>query len=513
MNQKIKQLIIFPPIWLLLLLSGYLAIYSYVTWDYWIDDAYIGFRYIQNFLAGNGLTFNPFEKVEGITNIGWLLFLLPFSFFGELPVVTKVLTFFLVFFTCLLVYQSAYFFPRTHFDKIFLYPLPFFVITEFNFLYFSMAGMETALFSACLCAIIYLSIIQRFWFLKIFLFSFLFLIHPEGILIFPLYFCLSFLFNVEEKRDLFIKLGCFSAFILLYTGIRYFLFSDFLPNTFYAKVPNDQSIIQLILCFFLHFEINISWQFQGIIALLFFGSGLMSLWQKSPRLCLEFFSIICTGIFFSIYAPDDWTEQARYFAPYVPLAYVLFWNGALAYHHRMLKNLMSTESLQKLFSIYIIIILMLQLYHNLTVLSDDRRESYPGYVITGTNLIPPAKWMKKNVPADATIATRRIGILAYFSQKKVFDYVHGLIDREIAQMVRARGKPFNNPKDLQLRKTWLQRSPDYFLEDLHFVIENIVNKGKDKPHLLQIHGLKYYLKESFQIGKFGIQWALFEKKK
>ncbi len=39
------------------------------------DDAYIGFRYAQRFASGEGLTFNPGERVEGFTNLGWTVLL------------------------------------------------------------------------------------------------------------------------------------------------------------------------------------------------------------------------------------------------------------------------------------------------------------------------------------------------------------------------------------------------------------------------------------------------------
>ena len=48
----------------------------------WVaDDAYITFRHVVQFLAGNGLTFNTIERVEGFTHPLWALLL---SFFGWL---------------------------------------------------------------------------------------------------------------------------------------------------------------------------------------------------------------------------------------------------------------------------------------------------------------------------------------------------------------------------------------------------------------------------------------------
>lgn len=42
-------------------------------WAYLNDDAYISFRYAANLLAGDGLTYNPGERVEGYTNFLWVL--------------------------------------------------------------------------------------------------------------------------------------------------------------------------------------------------------------------------------------------------------------------------------------------------------------------------------------------------------------------------------------------------------------------------------------------------------
>ena len=41
------------------------------------------------------------------------------------------------------------------------------------------------------------------------------------------------------------------------------------------------------------------------------------------------------------------------------------------------------------------------------------------------------------LPPDATIATRRIGALAFHSERRVFDYVYGLTERDVASRVAA----------------------------------------------------------------------------
>ncbi|MFQ5945318.1 MAG: hypothetical protein ACE5NC_03625, partial [Anaerolineae bacterium] len=50
-----------------------------------VDDAYISFRYARNWVEGEGLVFNPGERVEGYTNFLWTVALAPAIALG-LPV-------------------------------------------------------------------------------------------------------------------------------------------------------------------------------------------------------------------------------------------------------------------------------------------------------------------------------------------------------------------------------------------------------------------------------------------
>ena len=45
--------------------------------DHVVDDAFISFRYLENLRAGDGLVYNPGERVEGYTNFLWIMMLLP----------------------------------------------------------------------------------------------------------------------------------------------------------------------------------------------------------------------------------------------------------------------------------------------------------------------------------------------------------------------------------------------------------------------------------------------------
>src|SRR3972149_4105332 len=91
----------------LVLALFWLAAVAWLTRRWVMDDAYIGFHYLDNFLAGRGLTFNPGERIEGITNIGWIMLLAPFAYFFKVTTAAKVLGLALAALTVLLTADLA----------------------------------------------------------------------------------------------------------------------------------------------------------------------------------------------------------------------------------------------------------------------------------------------------------------------------------------------------------------------------------------------------------------------
>jgi hypothetical protein len=59
----------------------------YSPWT--VDDAYISLRYAQNLLDGQGLVYNPGERVEGFSNFSWVILAASIMRLG-LPIVTSL---------------------------------------------------------------------------------------------------------------------------------------------------------------------------------------------------------------------------------------------------------------------------------------------------------------------------------------------------------------------------------------------------------------------------------------
>ncbi|HTQ80988.1 MAG TPA: hypothetical protein VMM92_13400, partial [Thermoanaerobaculia bacterium] len=225
----------------------------------------------------------------------------------------------------------------------------------------------------------------------------------------------------------------------------------------------------------------------------------------------------------ALYARADWTELGRYFAPYVPAAFLLAGWGALAGERAVLAGDRSGRRLRlgglglALAGVALCVVLSLlgampqeaatlgrlaapvalallwagalevsrrrRSFQGLAPLalavavaasgmvatvarrSPTLRQTYPGYILTSATLVPPALWMRDHLPAGAVIASRRIGALGYFSGHPVFDYSFGLTEREVARRIRAHGGPFDDPGDPALADLWQRRRPDYLLEE------------------------------------------------
>ncbi len=77
----------------LVLLGGVLVVWHASFYDYFVtDDAFISFRYSQRLVEGEGLTWTNYDRVEGYSNLLWvLLCAIPALFGGDLVMTARVL--------------------------------------------------------------------------------------------------------------------------------------------------------------------------------------------------------------------------------------------------------------------------------------------------------------------------------------------------------------------------------------------------------------------------------------
>ncbi len=483
--------------------------FAFITRNYLMDDAYISLRYLDNLLAGNGLVFNPGERVEGITNVGWVFFLAPVSMFMEPPAAAKAAGVALSLATIVLVWAIAAASSRDKPALLYAAPVPVFVATHFVYAYFSVAGMETALLSALLCLIVLISMREERRTAPAFLCALAFLVHPEAGLVFPFFLAITLVERPRQWRREVKPLLVFSASIAVFTALRYSYFGDLLPHTFQAKSTGLGELARSAFRVFTGEERNVPAPFKSFLPFIFLAYGFLAIRRGRGRAACYMAAAVMAGIVFAAYAERDWTFLGRYFAPYVPVAFVLFWRGLVESHEPVLERFGRQAYLMPLAFVYGLALVLMGAVDSYSHLKASYTQSYPGYVLMAENLAGPSKWVGDNLPDDSMIATRRIGAVSYYSGMRVFDYKFGLVDRETARIKRRAEKKIRFPFAPPLKRLWKRRSPDYLLED-SFVIDRVVAEGHGSLDSFEIHGVPYRVMKKFPIGR-KVKWVLCEK--
>ncbi len=482
--------------------------FAWAIRDLYMDDAYIGFQYLRSLMDGHGFVFFPGQPpVEGVTNIGWQIALAPVALVVGAPVAAKVLGLALTLAALRLLAMVGTTACDAEADgrrsaMVWLVPV-LLLATSFDFLYFAFAGMETALLAVLLLA---MAVVARrsptAWALPA-LGAAACLVHPEAILVLPVYVAISLAGGLGDHRRLLAMLAALAALILVISGLRYGYFGDVVPNTFHAKSGGVFLKIDGAFQYLAGRNINIAVPASGAVALPFLLFGYLRVRRASPPLAAMLAATTLTGIAFGIYSRPDWTELARYFAPYLPAALVLFWGGLSDAVERILRDDAAARWRGRVLVLSAAGLVVLQLYGMLTGMA--RMEGYPGYVLAGRPLVAPAEWIRDRIPEDATIATRRIGALAYHSERRVFDYVFGLTERDVAARVAGRGTGFD-ATDADLAPLWAEHAPDYILED-DDIMAAIVESAGGTAERFVVHGIAYGVIHRFPIAP-GRDWVL-----
>ena len=494
-------------------LSACVLAFAFRTRNYFVDDAFIGFQYLDNLMAGHGFVFQAgAAPVEGVTNIGWLLMLAPFSGLAEPMALAKLAGLALLLFTLILTVCLGQRLAMSNMptDDSFALVIPpvLMLVSSFEFVYFSLAGMETALLATILMVMCLIALNRPHAKELPILAAAAFLVHPEAVAVYPLYSALCWFWSKRgwfwSKRD---RQKVINGNLILaglvggITLVRFAYFDDVLPNTFYSKPSDLHTAVGNVYAFLMGQNTNVAFPITGWLAIPLLVLGYLRLRRSTPAAADMLAATCATGLILAIYSLPDWTALPRYFAPYLPAALILFWAGL----NRAIQLFISQPRVRQLTGAAVMVLLVL------TSVVDGqakmaRMEDFPGYVLSGKNLVEPSVWLRDHVPEGATIAARRIGALAYYSQRPVFDYAYGLPDRQVARLVSAQGHRFDTPTDSALAAVWRARAPEYVLEDGP-IIDYIASQSGGTRQRFSIHGIEYRLVEQFTIGH-DAQWVL-----
>ncbi|MEI9476832.1 MAG: hypothetical protein WCO26_09675 [Deltaproteobacteria bacterium] len=490
----------------------YVGVFSWIVRSHVMDDAYISFRYVSNIISGNGLTFNPGERVEGISNIGWAVFLVPFSLIIETPLAAKLVGLALALAVIVLTTVIASHTVEINGDYIkravMLVPIPLFVATQFDFLYFSQTGMETGLIAFLFSVIIYLSITARSKVLIAFLSAILWTMHPECVLVFPFFLALAYWGRLPSCKQYLTPAIVFIAVIGMTILARYYYYDALLPNTFVAKATPLHYILGRIVFLLAGNSPNIPVPFSGIMGISLMALGVSSVWRRCQEPACFMIAIVLCGFTFGLYSRGDWTHTARYFAPYVAVAFILLWQGAVRAVERLFPSQKDSRVPERVLWLLALAIIIISVGISAEKLRPQKVQDYPGFVMAGSSLVQPSLWIRDNLPDGSTIATSRIGAISYYSNKIIFDNQFGLTNKEIAEKRRqSAGKlfMFGDPAVEELvRKV----CPEYLSHSF------LAWPRMEIPQCEQFYGMRYCLVNKWKVGtRFGVdEWWLIRRR-
>lgn len=301
----------------LLILGIAVLVYYAVVFNFTQDDAYITFRYAENYLNGDGLVFNVGERVEGYTNFLWLLFMIIGRLLGaEYVLFSKILgvafgagALVLIFYIARSIFKRNYFLAGlTAFGSG----------TIASFAYWSVAGLETSAFSFFVLLAVYLYMRKSYLVaVSAILAS---LLRPEGALLFALIILYEIIASRRISGKALILIGLYAVPLIPYLFFKLSYFGGILPNPFYAKTSFNlmqlSNGLEYVGRFYNHYMA------YGILLLPF----LITLKKWGREIYFPLFFVILYTLYI-LFIGGDVLKVHRFFLPLFPLYTLLIFYG------------------------------------------------------------------------------------------------------------------------------------------------------------------------------------------
>lgn len=459
------------------------------------DDAFITFRYVENFVSGHGLVFNEGERVEGYTNFLWLLLLSIFSFlklniintaqylsvlFG---VVILIITYLI---SSLIPVESAEKSKRLNSkinerDKLVLNLLPVLFLTFLGaFNYWAVSGMESTMFTALFLATVY------YYFktaksgkldIKISIFLLLgSLTRPEGLYLFGLILMHFIGYNyityksegtkaVVSKifsKENILMFGIFVVPLALYFLFRISYYGYPFPNTYYAKTGFSmvyfQTGIEYVWNFFK------SYLLFGVIFVLPFFLMKIKYYRFHISLLLLVYTMFTIYI---VYIGGDVLQLYRFFIPVAPLIFIGFGKILAELYKKFRSDIFKSSPTGAIFAIVAISILIT--FYNY----QNEKDNIERVTNLENGLVEKMKlagtWFNQKSQQEGrklTIAATTIGAVSFYAgyNVSVIDML-GLTDEVIAhkpEQIPEISKGYIGWKERNYNAGYvLSRKPDY----------------------------------------------------
>lgn len=391
-----------------------------------IDEAFISFRYARNWAEGHGPVFNQGERVEGYTNfLTVALLTLGFKFvshFDPLYFVKVIGVLSAIGQLILCVFLGFKIFKRAPWAG---FLTAFFLSCDGTFHFASFNGLETQMFALFVTTSIYYDLKEgtvRTGAGSTFFYFLCFLTRPDGVV----FFALSRLYKLAQSvrasgkiPNSFFATGIvFMLAASAYVFAKYLFYGSIVPNTFFAKTGYETSSRFLNGVFYILLFLRdhpVSFFFFITFVPLYFKAA-------ETKFLLFMFSGFTAYLF---YVGGDWLQGSRFFVPLLPIFYTLIAYGLVCFSEAEGQ----AKRLTKAFAFFCVLAVLGGQVCATRITRAYALEKTEGYRRAH---IPLAIYLKNALPPDATIALMDVGIVAYYTNRRIVD-VMGLTDSYIAR--------------------------------------------------------------------------------
>ncbi len=417
------------------------------------DDAYIAFTYARNFTEGHGLVWYPGSTEYGYTNFLYTLVTGIIMMAGIHPeYISAVLNFSAYILALWLVYQITL--KSTNF-RLAGFCAVLALATHHTFSAYASSGLETMVVTALVLGF-YTSLIFsyvdknpfRIWQLALLASAALLTRLDSALLLFPGYIWIAIqsgLFSSPLKclsqKGLWVMAGIPTLAVLCLLGWAYSYYGYALPNTFYAKIPDGQSMIWLGKSFMLkYFSLHnyIPAYLAGFAALSMIWLAIRRQWQPlPPLLCLTI--VIAMWLSYVVYIGGGFMEF-RLLVPILPFFIIITTIP-------IIRIAQHSDSLQFPLHVGLGIVLITLLSSNMIYDRNQKNKGmfgFPGFIETTHHLdnwiTAPNGWINTGKSLHkllhhsdhppVSIATTAVGSIGYYSQLPITD-LHGLNSRAV----------------------------------------------------------------------------------
>lgn len=410
--------------WVAVVISLFLAAwFFYYNKEFYHDDAFITLRYARNFLAGNGVVWNPGEYVQGYSNFLQLMLISGLGFFGlDLELASRLIG---VISYLILPLASIFLLSKICGNNNQTTPLLSFICLTASapMVSWSLGGLESTMFVmlANTGILLFLWAMQKdsakmLYACSSIILALASLTRPDGLI----FAAIAFLWlAAHRQKQLPSHVSHFTVpggiLILSYLTWQYYYYGDIFPNTFYVKGTTlTPEILWRGLSYLWRFAVQPPFLFLLTPVLFFYHWLKKGLKQQHVYLSAN----IAAYALFIVYAGGDHMPSFRLILPLIPLqTYLLLMLLESYYEATARRNCI----------IYAVVMFLLALQINHGPLNPGKIDD------AALNGIQVGKFIAASWPKNSLVALNSAGAGPYHAPDHRFIDMLGLNDRHIAK--------------------------------------------------------------------------------